>query len=142
MSFTISGVVLRDPNFGDTEALVVKLHTHRTMTGVKHTYVSKPFGDSASIPEKKLKYIFSNITHLKYTELLAVLDAAVNIISITDHEGVDWFVWVLSVQTSFVLEGRKISETDFNNQSCVTYSDYADTELGTITLEFEGYEDV
>jgi len=140
MSFIVDSVTLPSPDFGDTSALVVKMNTHRSMSGRLYTYIHKPVGPDSEIL-KKLSYTFSNVTYAIYVTLIAALDALTTTFTITDQNSVAWTVNILSVQTSITFEGRKVSAVDFSYQECIDYTSASHTDLGTISLSFEGYLD-
>ncbi len=124
MSFTVEGVVLPSPDFGDTNSEQIKMHMHRSMTRVVFTYIKMP----SDI--QKLKYTFSNVTYTKYIELKAVLKAYGATGSITDHNGVTWTVDLLAVVTSIVWDAR--------GQQCGGNPNRHYNQRGTLSLEFEG----
>ena len=141
MSFTFDGVTLPDPDWGNTQALSVKQHVHRSISGEYFTYVNKPIYDTQYPDEMyKFTYTFSNVTYKKYLELRAVLDAVTGTVAVTDHEDVPWAVNLLSPITSMVFDARKISAIDFANQECSDYTNVYYAELGTITMELEGFK--
>jgi len=136
MSFTFGGVTLPSPDWGNTQALSVKQHMHRSISGEYFTYVNKP---NLSHTIYTLKYSFSNVTYKKYLELRAVLDAVTGTVAVTDHESVVWTVNLLSPITSMVFDARRISAVDYANQECSDFTNAYYTELGTITIDLEGW---
>ena len=142
MSFTVYNTVLPDPDFGNTENLVVRMHVHRTMTGGIFTYVHKPVGDGPTGPIKHFNYTFSNVTYAKFEELVADLETLIQASGgflITDHNGDQWVVYLTSIKISATFGNRKLSVVDFTNQGCGAFTQAADADLGTMSLEFEGY---
>jgi len=141
MSFTFDGIVLPSPDWGNTQALSVKQHTHRSISGEYFTYVNKPIHDTQFPDEMyRFMYTFSNVTYKKYLELRAVLDAVIGRVTVTDHEDNVWSVDLLSPTTSIVFDTRRISAVDYANQECSDYTNVYYAELGTITMELEGFK--
>jgi hypothetical protein len=124
----IGTITLPNPEWGDSKSRIIEMNAHRMMDGTLYTYVRKS-------ADYHLTFTISNLSYGTFVALKAYLiSTAGTFITLIDWDSVTWGGYIRTNPASIVWTSRGIGEGSCFETGGNTYQ----TELGSITLEFEG----